>query len=87
MCYHPQSQLKFWICGLILLITCNHDLRCDRFVLRMNGFEKVLQIDETYSNWCIIKSYKMLDSFQNNLIVLIIHITIASEKKNFELAI
>ena len=36
----------------------------------------------------LLNHTKMLDSFQNKLIVLIIHITIASEqKKKFELVI
>ena len=29
----------------------------------MNGFEKVLQINEKYSDWCIIKSYKHVRFF------------------------
>ena len=53
-----------------------------RFVFLMNGFEKYLQIDENTPIDVLLNHIKMLDSFQNNIIVFIIHITIASTEKN-----
>ena len=53
-----------------------------RFVFLMNGFEKDLQIDENTPIDVLLNHIKMLDSFQNNIIVFIIHITIASTEKN-----
>ena len=49
--------------------------------------KKDLQIDENTPIDVLLNHIKMLDSFQNNIIVFIIHITIAStEKKLSELA-
>ena len=44
--------------------------------------KKDLQIDENTPIDVLLNHIKMLDSFQNNIIVFIIHITIASTEKN-----